>query len=147
MENLHATAVSLHAKGILLQGPPGAGKSTLALRLIDEGAVLISDDRTLLRQTGEEIILEAPPTIAGMLEIRGIGLARLPHVRAPLAMVVDLCSGPVRGERLPEADFISIFGRPVRRFAVDPFAADASARIRFMLRAALSDDFLVEVAS
>ena len=147
MENLHATAVSLQEKGILLQGPPGAGKSTLALRLIDEGAVLISDDRTLLRQAGGEIILEAPSAIAGMLEIRGFGLARLPHVRAPLVMAVDLRPVPEKGERLPDADFIDILGQPVRRFAVDPFAADACARIRFMLRAALNADFLVETDS
>ncbi len=147
MNNLHATAVALNQKGILLQGPPGAGKSTLALRLIDEGAALISDDQTLLRREGDEVFLEAPPAIAGLLEIRGVGVARLACARAPLVLAVDLCPRPENAERLPDPGFIEILGRSVRRFSIDPFAADACARIRFMLRAALEADFLVDTGS
>jgi len=66
---------------VLLRGPSGSGKSDLALRLIDDGARLIADDQTHLAKKGHALIATPPPAIAGMIEVRGIGVVKLPRGR------------------------------------------------------------------
>src|ERR1700753_229338 len=98
--NIHATCVVYRRIGILLSGKSGSGKSDLALRLIAQGAKLVADDRTDLAVKNGALIATAPKTIAGLLEIRGVGIVETPHAAgARIALVVDL-SGKV--ERLPE---------------------------------------------
>src|SRR5690348_12208756 len=98
---VHATAVAIEGRAVLLRGPPGAGKSDLGLRLIDAGARLISDDQCELRRSGSEVLVRAPEAILGLLEVRGIGIIRLPPVSdVPLALIADLVA-PDRLERLP----------------------------------------------
>ncbi len=75
---------------MLIEGPPGSGKSSLALALIDRGAMLVGDDGVLLERRGERLWALPPPNIAGLLEIRNVGLARLAAVAAPLALVLRL---------------------------------------------------------
>src|SRR6266851_2230729 len=88
---LHATAVAIDGRGVLLRGASGAGKSDLALRLIDAGARLIADDQSELHRRGDSIIVRAPATIAGLVEVRGIGIIRLDALaEAPVALIVDL---------------------------------------------------------
>ena len=65
---------------MLITGPSGSGKSDLALRLLDRGFTLVSDDQTIVRRDGDRLIASAPPTIAGKLEIRGIGIVEMEHV-------------------------------------------------------------------
>src|SRR5262249_10210087 len=78
---VHATSLALKGGGrwraVLLRGPSGAGKSDLALRLIDRGARLIADDQTHLARKGRALVATAPPAIAGMIEVRGIGIVKL----------------------------------------------------------------------
>ena len=84
----------------MIEGEPGSGKSSLALALIDRGAQLIGDDGVALHRSDTQIVASAPPNIAGLLEIRGIGLVEFPTAPpTPLALVLAL---GVRGERLPE---------------------------------------------
>lgn len=109
---LHASAVSLDGRGCLILGPSGAGKSSLALQLISLGASLIADDRTLVSDDTPPT-LSAPDAIAGRIEARGMGLIRLPHTSAPLALVVDLAQ--VETTRLPEPREIVISGYTVPR--------------------------------
>ncbi|HXC55255.1 MAG TPA: hypothetical protein VNU97_08175 [Rhizomicrobium sp.] len=98
--NIHATCVRLGRAGVLLLGRSGAGKSDLALRLIGRGAVLVSDDRCDLSVVRGALVAQAPKTIAGLLEVRGLGIVAVPHLRsARIALVVDLSA---RAERLPE---------------------------------------------
>jgi serine kinase of HPr protein (carbohydrate metabolism regulator) len=98
--NIHATCVRWKRSGILLTGRSGSGKSDLALRLIALGARLVADDRTDLTVVRGRLVAGAPKTIAGKIEVRGVGIVEIPHVAAaPIALVVDL-SGRV--ERLPE---------------------------------------------
>ena len=73
-ETLHASTVAIDGRAVLIPGPSGSGKSDLALRLLDRGFTLVSDDQTIVRRDGERLIASAPPTIAGKLEIRGVGI-------------------------------------------------------------------------
>jgi len=98
-ERVHATALALGGKSVLIRGPSGSGKSDLALRCIampplvhiGRRAELLSDDQVLLARTVEGIETRPPPAIAGRIEVRGLGILELPYRPvARLALVVDL---------------------------------------------------------
>jgi serine kinase of HPr protein (carbohydrate metabolism regulator) len=130
---VHATCVACDGVAVLLCGPPGSGKSDLALRLIDGGARLVADDQVALCAEGGRIVASAPETIAGRLEVRGIGIVSVPHVAAaPVALVVDLVS-PGAVERLPDAARRSYLGIALPLLALAPFEASAAAKIRLAL--------------
>ena len=132
---VHATAVAIEGEAILLRGPPGAGKSDLALRLIDAGARLVADDQTRLHRAGGQIFVSAPAEISGLMEVRGIGILRIDALeRAPLALLVDLVP-PSEIERLPETRAEEILGISLPSIASTPFEASAAAKLRFALRA------------
>jgi serine kinase of HPr protein (carbohydrate metabolism regulator) len=132
---MHATAIAIENAAILFRGPPGAGKSDLALRLIDEGARLVADDQAELRRAGDQIMVSAPATIAGLMEIRGIGIVEVARVAmAPLVLLVDLVPS-AEVERLPETRFEEILGLPVPLIALAPFEASAAAKVRLACRA------------
>jgi HPr kinase/phosphorylase len=135
MIRVHGTSIALGGDGILLRGPSGSGKSDLALRLIDGGARLVADDQTELRLLGGALRMSAPAAIAGQIELRGIGILRVPSVPAAiLRLVVDLLP-PDRIERLPEPAFCELLGTPVPLIALAPFEASAAAKLRWALRA------------
>ena len=91
MEQIHATCVEMDGKGVLLMGPPGSGKSDLALRLIDGGARLVADDRTDLVLNDDKLTARAPKELAGRIEVRGIGIVALDAVQdIPVALVVEM---------------------------------------------------------
>lgn len=120
-EALHGSCVALEGRGLLLLGPPGAGKSALALELIALGARLVADDRVALRREGGRLFAAAPPALAGLIEARGLGLLRLPALaEAALALVVDLS---LRSERLPPRRRLTLRG-----VALPLLAAPAAAR-------------------
>ncbi len=107
-ETVHATCVAIGGRGVLLAGPSGSGKSDLALRLIDRGATLVSDDYTICRGEAGGLTASPPATIAGRIEVRGIGIVDMAHLpRAPVALLVDL-AGEV--ERMPEAATRTVAG-------------------------------------
>jgi HPr kinase/phosphorylase len=132
---MHATAVAIDGEAILLRGPPGSGKSDLALRLIDAGAQLVADDQTLLRRERDRVIATAPPAIAGLLEIRGIGVVRVAVAEmAPLLMIAELTTANAI-ERMPQARFETVLGLAVPLLALAAFEASAAAKLRFLRRA------------
>lgn len=99
-ETLHASCVAIGDRAVLIEGRSGSGKSDLALRLIDRGGVLVSDDYTVLVRERDTLIAQAPATIAGRIEVRGIGIVEMPHAeRAPVALIVTLVD---QVERFPE---------------------------------------------
>lgn len=133
---IHATCVALPEGGVLLRGESGAGKSDLALRLIDGGARLVADDRTDLVRVGDRLIARAPATIAGLIEARGVGILRLPPERlaaeVAVVLIVDLVDA-AGVERLPEATREALLGVSLPRVAIAPFEASAPAKIRLAL--------------
>lgn len=98
--NIHASCVAIGARGVLLLGASGAGKSDLALRLIDQGAKLVADDRTILFIAKGHLHARAPASIKGLIEIRGLGIVRLP-VRAQVRICLVVRLGR-EGARLPD---------------------------------------------
>jgi serine kinase of HPr protein (carbohydrate metabolism regulator) len=126
-ETVHATGVAIGGRGILIRGRSGSGKSDLALRLIDRGARLVSDDYTILRARNGRLWAEAPETIAGKLEVRGVGIVELPPATdVPVCLIADLDR---IAERLPEAaDEESLLGIPVP--AIGLAALEASAPLK-----------------
>jgi len=134
MIRVHGTSVALAGEGVLIRGPSGSGKSDLALRLIDEGARLIADDQTELRRVGGTVRLSAPAEIAGLLEVRGLGIIRMPSAGAPLRLVVDLVAEDQPIERMPEAASCELAGLAFPLLLVHPFAASAPAKLRWALK-------------
>ena len=116
-----------------MRGPSGSGKSDLALRLIDGGARLVADDQTELGRAADGVIARSPAAIAGRMEVRGVGILRVPTVpRAPVRLVIDLVA-PDRVERLPESEFCEYLQCSLPLLALAPFEASAPAKIRLAL--------------
>ncbi len=114
---IHATCVARRGQGLLLLGPSGAGKSDLALRLIGRGFVLVADDRVDL----EGVAASPPARLAGLMEVRGVGIVRMPHeAPVPVVLALDLAMAP---ERLPAPRVHP--GTGVTLLALDPFAPSA----------------------
>lgn len=90
-ETVHASTVAIDGHAVLIAGRPGSGKSDLALRLIDRGAVLVSDDYTILTRSGDGLVASAPETIRGRMEVRGVGLVEMPFESGvPVALIVTV---------------------------------------------------------
>lgn len=108
--SIHASCVAIGGRGVLISGPSGSGKSDLALRLIDRGAALVSDDYTLLANRDGLLIANPPTNIAGMLEIRHIGIVHVPHAMdVPIALAVALEEKPQRmPDPVPTLDLLGI---------------------------------------
>ena len=86
----NVTGVAIGGRALLIEGAPGLGKSSLALALIDRGAVLIGDDAIELVVQDGALIAAPPPNTAGLIEVRNIGLVELPTMRVPVALVLQL---------------------------------------------------------
>ncbi len=117
---------------MLITGPSGAGKSDLTLRLLDRGFTLISDDQTIVRLDGDRLIASPPPTIAGKLEIRGIGIVDLEHESdVPVALLVELTSDI---QRLPD-DMRErpLLGVMLPLISIDAMAASAPSKVALAL--------------
>ena len=131
---LHATCIAIDGRGVLLRGPSGSGKSDLALRLIDGGARLVSDDQVILTEAAGALRASPPAAIAGRLEVRGIGILSVAHLpEAEIVLLIDLVAG-ADVQRLPEPRTCRIGGVCVPTLAPAPFEASAAAKIRLAVR-------------
>lgn len=136
MAPVHASCVALGGRGVLLRGAPGAGKSDLALRLIDAGATLVSDDQVALDDGGAALLASPPARLAGLLEVRGLGIVAMAYTaRCPLHLAVDLVASAAV-ERMPEADSVMLRGHRLARLALAPFEASTPAKVGLALRRA-----------
>ncbi len=147
MEMVHATCIAFDGKAILLRGPPGSGKSDLAIRALAAGARLIADDQVVLAAAGNEILASAPAALRGMIEVRGVGIMRMEaDGEAPVALIADLpdprsvAAEPL--ERMPEDRNCALLGVALPCFKIAPFEASAVAKLRLALAAATSPDRL-----
>ncbi|MEO1489534.1 MAG: serine kinase [Pseudomonadota bacterium] len=132
---VQACAVAIEGRAILLEGPPGIGKSSLILSLIDRGAELIGDDGARLTREADQVIVSPPPNIEGLLEIRGVGLIKLPVCQgAPLALILSLVEEG-HAERLPSM-LVSrdIFGVPIPILPFVPGTKAPALRTEWALR-------------
>jgi serine kinase of HPr protein (carbohydrate metabolism regulator) len=131
-ETVHASTVATGRRAVLLSGPSGSGKSDLALRLIDRGFTLVSDDQTIVRREGDRLIASAPPTIAGKLEVRGLGIVEMETAsNIPVALFVELTSDI---ERLPDENRErSILGVELPLISIDARTASAPSKVALAL--------------
>ena len=149
--NIHASCVilaeagkpfGLSHSGVLLLGASGSGKSDLALRLIDRGCKLVADDRTNLFVRDDKLIASAPEKLAGLIEVRGVGIVEMPFAReSEIALVVELVAVEDI-PRLPEAERYTPpapLGLPEAakppRIRLTSFEASAPAKILWAVRA------------
>lgn len=131
-ENLHASCVAIDGRAVLISGPSGSGKSDLALRLLDRGFVLVSDDRTIIRKESSRLIASAPGTIKGKLEVRGVGIVDMTTASdVPVALFVELTSDI---ERIPDdSQERLILGSAIPLVCVDAMTASAASKVALAL--------------
>jgi serine kinase of HPr protein (carbohydrate metabolism regulator) len=131
-ETLHVSTVALDGRAVMISGPSGSGKSDLALRMLDRGFTLVSDDQTIVRRSGEQLIASTPPTISGKLEIRGVGIVAMDHVDdVPVALLVELTSDI---QRLPDdSRERPILGIALPLVSVDAMTASAASKVALAL--------------
>jgi serine kinase of HPr protein (carbohydrate metabolism regulator) len=129
---VHASTVATDGRAVVIMGPSGSGKSDLALRLLDRGFTLVSDDQTLVRKVGERLIATAPPNIAGKLEIRGIGIVEMETAsNVPVALLVELTS---EIQRLPDENRERpILGVKLPLISIDAMTASAPSKVALAL--------------
>ena len=132
LKRIHSTSVVIEDNGVLILGDSGSGKSDLALRLIDNGATLISDDISICRKNSNNIYLYCPPEIKGLLEVREIGIITVPFVeRVKLRLVVNLKSN--NNERFPKDSCFRILGIKIPIINIEGKNSSAVAKIKVKL--------------
>jgi serine kinase of HPr protein (carbohydrate metabolism regulator) len=126
-ELIHATCVAINGRGVLLGGVSGSGKSDLALRLIDRGAQLVSDDYTLVEARGGTLYARQAPNIGGRIEMRGVGIIERDAIEeAPVVLHLQLDAEP---DRLPEPPKpICLCGIDVPSLPFAPFERSAEIK-------------------
>ena len=131
-ETMHATTVASDGRAVLITGPSGSGKSDLALRLLDRGFALVSDDRTVVKRDGDRLLAAPAPNIAGKLEIRGLGIVEIENVSdVPIALIVELTSDI---ERLPDDSRERlVLGVPLPFVTIDAQTASAASKVALAL--------------
>lgn len=113
-----ASCVAVAGRALLIEGRPGSGKTALALALIDRGATLIGDDAVTLQVCGGALWAAPPPNIAGLVEIRNVGIGELPTTEAPVALLLRL---DLQAPRQPETiDSVEIAGCAIPAIAFHP---------------------------
>ena len=131
-ETVHASTLASDGRAVLITGPSGSGKSDLALRLLDRGFTLVSDDQTIVKREGDRLVASAPPTISGKLEVRGIGIMDVEHVdHVPVALLVELTSDI---QRLPDdSRERPILGVKLPLITIDAMTASAPSKVSLAL--------------
>lgn len=138
---VHGSAVAIGGLGVLLLGPSASGKSDLALRLIDRGAKMIGDDILYIKSTDNVPQLEYAPSIAGKIEVRGVGICTVEYVTsAPLRLIVEFAQDidrmPAENMRTMIADF------SVPLVKLDAFQVSSALKVELALRSVIDAGLL-----
>lgn len=129
----HASCVEFKGKGILILGDSGAGKSDLAIRLLDAGGTLVSDDYVEVINENNQVIAKTAPNIGGMIEVRGIGLMNVDFLsETKLDLVLELVT-PNLIDRLPEDFYFEEGNAKIPFFKFDGFCSSAIAKINLII--------------
>jgi HPr kinase/phosphorylase len=139
--------VALGSSGALIRGAPGTGKSDLALRFLflspasfNAQPVLIADDQVMIERDGSRLVASCPVNLAGKIEVRGIGIVAVAQAAnvAKLGLLVDV-DNPDEAPRLPDAEYESVLGVPVRRLRLDPFEPSAALKLALAIQSIAID--------
>jgi serine kinase of HPr protein (carbohydrate metabolism regulator) len=137
---IHATAVDVNGAGVLILGGSGAGKSDLALRLIQDGALLVCDDQVDVTSVSGGLLAAPAPNISGLVEARGVGILRAPtKASTRLRLAVELVTGDL--ERMPPATFWGLpgdAGPAIALVRLHVFEASAPAKLRLLLHSGVN---------
>lgn len=130
---IQASAVAIDGRALIIEGEPGSGKSSLALALIDRGATLIGDDGIEVRRDGDCVLACPPPNIAGLIEIRNVGLVEFEIAPpTPIALILTLSNV---AERLPgSAPPRETLGLAIPQLAFMPGSIAPAPRAEWALR-------------
>jgi serine kinase of HPr protein (carbohydrate metabolism regulator) len=131
-DTIHASTVASDGRAVLITGPSGSGKSDLALRLLDRGFTLVSDDQTVVKKDANRLVASAPGTIAGKLEVRGLGIVEVESVSdVPVSLIVELTSDI---PRLPDdSRERPILGVKLPLITIDAMTASAPSKVALAL--------------
>ena len=135
---MHATAVAIAGSGVMICGKSGSGKSDLALRLIDRGASLVSDDHVEVTKRDDQLFLNPPATIAGKLEVRALGIFELDYLPdVALRLIVNLKDDP---DRFPlDRQVMILLGLTVPCCTLDAMESSAAIKAEWALRRTVGD--------
>ena len=132
IKRLHATSVAMEDNGVAIFGDPGSGKSDLALRLIDSGATLISDDITVFSKLEKNINLFGIENTKGLLEVREVGIITVPYVEGiKLKLVVRLTDKVI--ERIPKKNQINLLGLKFPKLEINGKNPSSVAKVKVKL--------------
>jgi hypothetical protein len=127
---LHAGLIAAHGpggwRGVLIEGPSGAGKSDLALRALSQGFRLVADDRTLVWASGGDLYGRAPDALAGLMEIRGLGVAPEPALRHCRIL---LCVRDGTPQRAPDPSVVNYAGLSLPLMILPLLESSAPAKL------------------
>ena len=138
-KQLHATCISINHCGILIKGPPGTGKSDLALRLIKDGASLVADDRVIVKAHNNLLLASPPNLLSGLIEVRGIGIIKLDFQQScAISLVVNLVKTK-KLPRLPEREIFEIFGIDLPLIHLSPFETTTVTKVHLALSIEIGD--------
>ena len=132
IKRLHATSVAIEDNGVAIFGDPGSGKSDLALRLIDSGATLISDDITVFSKLEKNINLFGIENTKGLLEVREVGIITVPYIEGiKLKLVVRLTDKVI--ERIPKKNQINLLGLKFPKLEINGKNSSSVAKVKVKL--------------
>ena len=126
-----AGCIAVGGRGVLIEGPPGSGKTSLALMLIDRGAGLVGDDGIELTMRQGHLWASPPPHTAGQVEIRNVGIINLPSAAAPVSLRLILADDALRYVEAAPSTIISGVRIPTLTF--DGRGAAAAIRVEYAL--------------
>lgn len=134
MQPFHGSVVDIAGAGVFLRGPSASGKSDLALRLMDRGAILVADDQVLITHKSAGLRAAAPDSLYGLLEVRGVGIISVPAIKGTIVrLVVDLVDS-IAVQRLPENITTLLDGKEITCLQLNAFEVSTPIKIELALR-------------